>query len=106
MDEPDLLRKFFLLFCGDHDSVITLPQPQPLGGNPCKQGSHFEYKCMRFTGTKLLEYVQKYKLTSMWAISSKCQEKLRTLSNCLNKSYGKWTILNLFEIFWFGLPDV
>ena len=29
MAESDLLRLFFLLFCGEHDYLITLPQPQP-----------------------------------------------------------------------------
>ena len=30
MTTPDLLRHFFRLFCGEHDLLITQPQPQPL----------------------------------------------------------------------------
>ena len=28
MAQPDLLRHFSQLFCGEHDYLITLPQPQ------------------------------------------------------------------------------
>ena len=44
--KPDLLGHFFQLFCGKHDLLITLPQPQPPTNAPKCTAMHSNFtKC-------------------------------------------------------------